>query len=112
MSLKYKIVYFSAVDRFTGMPIPYGGPPVPAEHRVYFANEFNNALKPILFGNDFPYTDLFPVKDIIRSIHPYDDLLEELVKVNLNLFWTREKHQQFLTAFNFFAEHEFYIFCY
>ena len=111
MSLKYKIVYMSAVDRFTGMPIPYGGPPVPAEHRIYFVNEFNNALKPILFGDEFPYTNLSSVKDIIRYIHPYDELVEDLVKNNLNLFWTREKHQQFLMAFNFFAEHGFYMLC-
>ena len=111
MSLKYKIVYISAVDRFTGIPFPYSGPTVPVEHRIYFANEFHNALKPILMGDKFPYTELIPIKDIIRSIRPYEDLVEELVKNNLNLFWTREKHQQFLTAFHFFAEHGFYMFC-
>jgi len=111
MSLKYKIVYVSAVDRFTGMPVPYGGPPVPAEHRVYFINEFQNALKSILFGHEFPYTELSPLKDIIEFIHSYDDLVEELVKNNLNLFWTREKHQRFLTAFKFFADHGFYMSC-
>ena len=102
----------SAVDRFTGTPIPYGGPPVPAEHRIYFANEFHNALKLILFGHEFPYTDVCPVKDIVRYIQSYDELVEELIKNNLNLFWTREKHQQFLTAFKFFAEHNFYMLCY
>ena len=76
MSLKYKIAYVSPVDRFTGMPVP-------AEHRVYFVNEFQNALKSILFGDEFFYTELSPVKDIIDFIRPYDELVEELVKNNV-----------------------------
>jgi hypothetical protein len=94
------------IDRFTGLPIPYGGPPVPAEHRPFLTNymKWNSKLYLILFGEEFPPPpNSIPLVDLIRFINPYDDLVEPLVKENLHLFWTREKHQQFLNACKFFA---------
>jgi len=111
MGFTYTIICVAMIDRFTGLPFPYTGAPVAAEHRPYFTNheKWNNKLKQILFGEDIPEMDTIPVKDIIRSIHPYDDLVEKLVEENLHLFWTREKHRQFCAAFKTFAEDGFYI---
>jgi len=113
MGFTYTIIFVSVIDRFTGLPIPYGGPSIPAGHRLYLTNNvrWNNQMKEILFGEEAPFTDITPVKDIVEFIQPYDDLVEPLVKASLHLYWTREKHQQFLMAFKFFAEHGFYISC-
>jgi hypothetical protein len=111
MGFTYKIVYVSGLDRFNGLPFPYTGIAVPAEHRPYFTNHerWSMTFRTILFGEELPIADIIPVKDVIDRIHSYDEIVEELVEANMQMYWTRDKHTQFVNAFKFFAANEFYI---
>ena len=107
MGFTYKIVYTATFDRFTGLPIPYRGPPVTPEHRLFLKNqeEWNNRFGLILFP-DIP-DGLVSVRVLLEQIRPYNDIAESLVDANLHRYWTREKHEQFLRAFRFFADQGF-----
>jgi len=111
MGFTYKIVFVSALDRFNGLPFPYNGIAVPVEHRPYFTNteRWSMTVRIILFGEELPIADTIPVKDIIDRIRSYDEIVEELVEANMHMYWTRDRHTQFVNAFNFFAANGFYI---
>lgn len=111
MGFTYKIVYVSALDRFNGLPFSYTRLPVPSEYRPYFTNteRWSMSLRSILFGEELPLADMLPVKDVIDHIRPYDEIVEELVEATMQMYWTRDKHTQFVNAFKFFAVNGFYI---
>jgi len=111
MGFTYKISYTSTIDRFTGVPIPYAGLPVPAEHRPFLNNleHWTIRFAMILFP-DIPESPT-RVRSILDQIGSYSDIVESLVEADLHRYWTREKHEQFVRAFRFFADQGFEFMC-
>jgi len=111
MSFSYTIMYSSKIDRFTGLPIAYVGPPVPAEYRPFLTNQEQWSMRfaSILFQEI--HESVISVRCIVEQIRSYNDIAELLVDAGLHLYWTREKHEQFLRAIRFFADQGFNIIC-
>jgi len=109
MVFKYNIVFISQLDRFNGLPLPYNGQPVPAEHRLYFTHELSNQLKHILFDDNLDSSDIISVREVMRLIPAYDDIAEALVTADIHRYWTRDRHTHFTNAFKFFTDNNFHI---
>jgi len=111
MGFTYQIVYVGEIDISTGLPKIYTGSSIPSTMLPFLTNKghWSTTFAELVLGGELSPSEFAPVKDLLDILPIYDEIVEELVDLKAECYWTRVTHEAFVNAMRFFAEYGLFI---
>ena len=106
MGYSYTIVQITRFNE-DGLPDMKERSAIPEQYRPYLSSQpfWTKILADLLFGFD-EREHLEGVVYLLNRIPSYDEIEGDLADEDLDTVWTREKHEELVAAFHFFAQRD------